>query len=593
MLGPELERKVASWLEIDQNEDTKAELLRLVADGQLDYVDQVLSKRMEFGTAGLRAKMGPGYSCMNDVTIIQTSQAFAKYILSTQSEFIKNGIVISYDARHNSKRFAELAATAMILNGIKVHLFSSITATPFVPYCVLRYKAVAGIMVTASHNPKDDNGYKVYWSNGAQIISPHDKNIAASILANLAIAPEAWDTGAAAVGEMRTDPLDEIMEHYYIDLKKYCTNESGNSESNVKITYTPMHGVGQRFMVQSFKTFGLPPFISVEEQCEPDPDFSTVTFPNPEEGKSSLDLAMKTAERGESSIIIANDPDADRLACAERQSDGTWTVFTGNQLGAIFGNIAWTNHKSCDLNTPDSKVYMIASTVSSKILSSMAKVEGFNFEETLTGFKWMGNAAISRISEGYKCLFAFEESIGYMYGNNVFDKDGISAGAVLGELVVKCYKEGSTLGEYLEDVYRKYGYHLSMNSYYLCYEPAVVQAMFAKIRSGGYPTHCGQYKISHIRDLTTGYDSNYPDNKARLPVDPSCQMITFTFDNGCVATLRTSGTEPKIKYYTELIGEPGVSVDREAFSKTLSSIVSSLVTELLQPEVNNLTVKPE
>lgn len=591
-MGPELEGKVEAWLEIDQNEDTKAELLRLVADGQCEYADQILSKRMEFGTAGLRARMGPGYSCMNDVTIIQTSQAFAKYILSTQSEFTKNGVVIGYDARHNSQRFAQLAATAMILNGIKVHLFSSITATPFVPYCVLRYKAVAGIMVTASHNPKDDNGYKVYWSNGAQIISPHDKNIAASILANLPISPAAWDTSITS-GDMRTDPYNEIMEHYYIDLKKYCTNEAGNGEGSAKITYTPMHGVGQKFMVQSFKTFGLKPFISVAEQCEPDPNFSTVTFPNPEEGKSSLDLAMKTAEKAESSVIIANDPDADRLACAERQSDGSWTVFTGNQLGAIFGNIAYSNFKSSDPDTPNSNIYMIASTVSSKILHSMAKVEGFNFEETLTGFKWMGNAAISRISEGYKCLFAFEESIGYMYGNNVFDKDGISAGAVLGELIVKCYKEGTTLGHYLEEVYKKYGYHLSMNSYYLCYEPPVVRAMFDKIRAGGYPTHCGEYKISKIRDLTTGYDNNYEDNKARLPVDPSCQMITFTFENGCVATLRTSGTEPKIKYYTELIGEPGVSVDRESFSSTLSNIVNSMVSELLQPEINNLTLKPE
>lgn len=592
-MGPELQAKVNSWLQIDQNEDSKAELLRLVSEKEYDYVNQILSNRMEFGTAGLRARMGPGYSCMNDVTIIQTSQAFAKYILSAQSEFTQNGVVIGYDARHNSKRFAELAAAAMILNGIKVHLFSSITPTPFVPYCVLRYKAVAGVMVTASHNPKDDNGYKVYWSNGAQIIPPHDKNIAASILANLDIAPEAWDTSVTKVGEMRSDPFDEIMEHYFLDLKTYCTSYTDNSNSSVRITYTPMHGVGQRFMTQSFKTFGLSPFISVPEQCEPDPNFSTVTFPNPEEGKSALDLAMKTAERAESPVIIANDPDADRLACAERQPDGTWTVFSGNQLGAIFGNIAYSNFKASEPGVPNSNIYMVASTVSSKILNSIAKVEGFNFEETLTGFKWMGNSAISRISEGYRCLLAFEESIGYMYGNNVFDKDGISAGAVLGELIVRLYKEGRTLGHYLDQVYEKYGYHLSINSYYLCYEPPVVQAMFDKIRAGGYPTHCGQFKISKIRDLTTGYDNNYEDNKARLPVDPSCQMITFTFENGCVATLRTSGTEPKIKYYTEMIGEPGVAVDREVFRTTLSDVVNSMVSELLQPELNNLTLKPE
>ncbi|EFN85495.1 Phosphoglucomutase-2 [Harpegnathos saltator] len=305
------------------------------------------------------------------------------------------------------------------------------------------------------------------------------------------------------------------------------------------------------------------PFLVVEEQKLPDPEFPTVKYPNPEEGKSALDLSIKLANKHSSTIILANDPDADRLACATKTKSGEWHVFSGNELGALLG--WWMIHTYRVLNPQAdlSNAYMLASTVSSKILASMAKKEGFNFEETLTGFKWMGNKAVELMKEEKDVLFAYEEAIGFMCGTKVLDKDGISAGVRVAELSAYLEMLGLTLSDKLQEIYTKYGHHISENSYWICHESITIKAIFERLRNyygkpNTYPTGIleGKYIITGIRDLTTGYDNTKLDNKAVLPVSKSSQMITFTFENGLVTTLRTSGTEPKIKYYNELCASP-------------------------------------
>ena len=449
-------------------------------------------------------------------------------------------------------------------------------------------------MITASHNPKCDNGYKVYWSNGAQIIPPHDSNIAQHILQNLDIQPDAWVVNMLDSSRLRSDPYQDIYTNYYKDLEDYVVGDKSlNATSELKITYTPMHGVGQIFMEKSFKVFGLNRFVSVPEQSEPDPEFSTVVFPNPEEGKSALDLAMRAADESSSTVIIANDPDADRLACAEKSASGSWKVFNGNELGAMMGAIAFENFKASHTDVPNDKLYMVASTVSSKFLKSMSLKEGFLFEDCLTGFKWMANYALRKMEEGYTFLFAYEESIGYMYGSNVLDKDGISAGPILAAYATKLYNDNKTLQQYLESLYSKYGYHLSNDSYYLCYDAPTIKKMFTALRSPGYPKACGDYKIAQVRDVTLGYDSSFQDKRSVLPTDPSCQMLTFTFENGCVATLRTSGTEPKIKYYTEIISSPESESSREVLESQLCLLKDTVIDTFLKPKVYNLTPKPQ
>ncbi|XP_046388515.1 phosphoglucomutase-2 [Ischnura elegans] len=595
----ELQQKISEWLVWDQNEKTRNEIQQLADAGNGKELQKLLLNRLAFGTAGLRGRMGPGYSQMNDLVLIQTSQGLATYLLEQgPADAKKGGVVIGYDGRHNSRRFAELTAGVFLNRGIPVYLFSQVCPTPFVPFAVLQFKCIAGVMVTASHNPKHDNGYKVYWSNGAQIISPHDKGIQESILNNLCPWETSWDTSILSKSSLLKDPLCHVMKMYYDILSNDVLFPNVNANTPIKFTYTAMHGVGYPYMVEAFEVAKFKPFVSVTKQQDPDPEFSTVEFPNPEEGKSSLDLSFKTADNNDSTIIIANDPDADRLAVAEKnESTKEWHVFSGNELGALLG--WWCFHcymkKHPDVDVKD--IYLLASTVSSQILGSIAKVEGFNFVETLTGFKWMGNKAYDLMKEGKKVLFAFEEAIGFMYGTAVLDKDGVSAAVHLAELTAQLETEGKTLMDKLQEIYSKYGFHISENSYYLCYEPEVICQMFKRLRNysgkpNTYPTSIlgGRYEVVSVRDLTTGYDSSQPDEKAVLPVSKSSQMITFKFNNGLVATFRTSGTEPKIKYYTELCASPDQK-DVEELKSNLHEMVVAMVNDFMEPEKNRLTPK--
>ncbi|XP_041642300.1 phosphoglucomutase-2 [Cheilinus undulatus] len=598
-----LDEAVRLWLQYDKNPKTALIVQDMVKDGAVDALKKCFSSRMEFGTAGLRAPMGPGISCMNDLTIIQTTQGFCRYLEESFGNLKERGVVIGYDARAHppsgggSKRFASLAAAVFISRGVPVHLFSDITPTPFVPFTVSHLGLCAGIMVTASHNPKQDNGYKVYWENGAQIVSPHDKCIAKAIEEDLEPWPESWNTEEALKSPLLKDPFQDIHTEYFKTIQKHCHNRDINKSSEVKIVHTSVHGVGHTFVQSAFKAFDLPPPYPVEEQKDPDPEFPTVKYPNPEEGEGVLTLSFALAEREGATVVLANDPDADRLAIAEKQESGQWRLFSGNELGALLG---WWMFRCWKQQNPDAaavkNLYMLSSTVSSKILRAIALKEGFHFEETLTGFKWMGNRARDLLDQSKTVVFAFEEAIGYMCCPSVLDKDGVSAAAISGEMISYLATKSTSLSQQLTNIYEEYGYHITKNSYFICYDQNVISNLFERLRNYGgqkdsYPTECGRFSISAVRDLTTGYDSSQPNNKAVLPTSRSSQMITFTFSNGGVATMRTSGTEPKIKYYTELCAAPGNS-DVTQLKKELDELVDAIVENFLEPEKNKLQPKP-
>uniref|UniRef100_A0A8C7X0A2 Phosphoglucomutase 2 n=1 Tax=Oryzias sinensis TaxID=183150 RepID=A0A8C7X0A2_9TELE len=351
---------------------------------------------------------------------------FCCYLEQTFGDLKERGVVIGYDARAHppsggsSKRFASLAAAVFTSRGVPVHLFSDITPTPFVPFTVSHLSLCAGIMITASHNPKQDNGYKVYWENGAQIVSPHDKGISKAIEGNLEPWPESWNAEEALKSPLLKDPYQDVHTQYFKAIQKLCHYRDINKSSKVKIVHTSVHGVGHTFVQSAFKAFDLPPPYAVEEQKDPDPEFPTVKYPNPEEGEGVLTLSFALAEKEGASVVLANDPDADRLAVAEKQESGLWRVFSGNELGALLG---WWLFSCWKQQNPEAAVlknlYMLSSTVSSKILRAIALKEGFHFEETLTGFKWMGNRAKELIDQGNTVLFAFEEAIG-MHNNFYF-----------------------------------------------------------------------------------------------------------------------------------------------------------------------------
>uniref|UniRef100_A0A669B3L7 Phosphoglucomutase 2 n=1 Tax=Oreochromis niloticus TaxID=8128 RepID=A0A669B3L7_ORENI len=602
-MKPVSDQEVSTW-----NPKTKSMVQDMVKEGNKEALKKCFSSRMEFGTAGLRAAMGPGISCMNDLTIIQTTQGFCCYLEQSIGNLKERGVVIGYDARAHppsggsSKRFASLAAAVFISRGVPVHLFSDITPTPFVPFTVSHLGLCAGIMVTASHNPKQDNGYKVYWENGAQIVTPHDKGISKAIMENLEPWPESWNTEEALKSTLLKDPYQDINTEYFKAIQKHCHHREINKKSEVKIVHTSVHGVGHTFVQSAFKAFDLRPPYAVEEQKDPDPEFPTVKYPNPEEGEGVLTLSFALAEKEGASVVLANDPDADRLAIAENFNlncrCGQWRVFSGNELGALLG---WWIFRCWREQNSDAaavkNLYMLSSTVSSKILRAIALKEGFHFEETLTGFKWMGNRARDLSDQDKTVLFAFEEAIGYMCSPSVLDKDGVSAAAIAGEMISFLATKKISLSQQLTTIYEEYGYHISKNSYFICHDQAVIRSLFERLRNYGgtkdsYPTECGRFAIDAVRDLTTGYDSNQPDKKAVLPTSSSSQMITFTFSNGGVATMRTSGTEPKIKYYTELCAPPGNS-DVPHLKKELDDLVDAIIENFFEPDKNKLQPKPQ
>ncbi|XP_075707419.1 glucose 1,6-bisphosphate synthase [Rhinoderma darwinii] len=593
----ELDAAVWQWLHWDQNPKTRVQILSLLQDGMTKELRERLCSRLSFGTAGLRSAMGAGFSRINDLTIIQTTQGMFQYLKRSFPHLKSRGVVVGYDTREqassncSSQRLAKLTATVLLSRGVRVYLFSRYVPTPFVPYAVQKLKAVAGVMITASHNRKEDNGYKVYWENGAQITAPHDKEILKCVEQYPVPWPDSWNVNLVDTSPRMTDPLQVVSESYMEDLRAVCIHRELNQKTRLRFVHTSFHGVAHDYVQSAFRVFGFNPPIPVPEQKDPDPNFSTVRCPNPEEGECVLELALRLAEKEGARVVLATDPDGDRLAVAELQDSGCWKVLTGNELAALLGWWMFFCWEKSGSAAEVREVYMLATTVSSAILWAISSKEGFRYEETLPGFKWIGNRVKSLLDQNKTVLFAFEESIGFMCGTAVLDKDGVSAAAVVAEMATYLDSVNTNLERQLVQIYEKYGYHISKTSYFLCYDPPTIKRIFERLRNYNgpkqYPQCCGTYGIRYVRDVTVGYDSSQPNKKCLLPASKNSQMITFTFLNGCVTTMRTSGTEPKIKYYAEMCGIPGQG-DRSFLEEELKKVVQALVEEFLEPSKNGL-----
>ncbi|EMC96055.1 hypothetical protein BAUCODRAFT_34822 [Baudoinia panamericana UAMH 10762] len=542
----------ARWMDLDRDEDTRQQIVNLLEAGDDVELEKRLRKRIAFGTAGLRSSMKAGFAHMNAVTVLQASQGLADHLINYHQpvQEWKLSVVIGYDARHQSEKFARLAAGAFLAKGLRVLWFGELVHTPLVPFSVSRFNAAAGIMVTASHNPKADNGYKVYWENGCQIIPPHDSAIAAAITASEQEQILSWDEHAVDESSHVHNVHLAARSQYFDSLVRLLPPLQQGEADPVRFVYTPLHGVGLPFMQQAVDNLRLPSQTMhvVAAQAQPNAEFPTVPFPNPEE-KDALDLAIQEAETSGVSVILANDPDADRFAAAERLNSGSWHQFTGNQMGILLALYVLEISEQ-----PREKVVMLASAVSSRMLAAVAAKEGFAYRETLTGFKWLGNVAQLAAREGLTPVFAFEEAIGYMFADLVWDKDGIAAATVFLLACRSWRQQGLTPWLKLQQLYGKYGYFADANTYLISPSPDVTNSTFAAIRAAkndGPPSHVGKRRILRWRDLTLGVDSASSDGKPDLPVDSAAQMITCWLEDNVVFTARGSGTEPKIKLYIE------------------------------------------
>lgn len=584
-MEPLLENLVNEWLRLDEERVTREEIMRLYASNDVKELELRLIGRIVFGTAGLRARMEAGFTRMNSLTVIQASQGLAEYMLSCNTGHKRPEIVIGYDHRHNSSRFAELAATAFAQKNIKVYLLARMIHTPLVPFIVRHIGAAAGVMITASHNPKDDNGYKVYWSNGCQIIPPHDKGIAAAIDRN--ITPVSWNAYRREDFTEAADFLKSMEEKYYCAVMKEALSRWPGPEifdSPADVVYTPMHGTGLLPMANIFLRLagddttnprnhadvdlsGIVHMNVVAEQAQPDPSFPTVPKPNPEE-HGALDIALLKVSRSNKSLVFVTDPDADRFAvAAETDSVGVYRQLTGDQVGILFA--AHIIEHSAKTEKPRA---LLNSVVSSRMLKKMAEHNGFHYEETLTGFKWLGNRALELMAQGYDVPFAYEEALGYMFPESgIIDKDGVLAAAVFSVAAQRWLP--STVGHShfnpwtkLRDLYQIYGYFSSANTYVTSPSQETTAEVFAWLRraaghlksiqdlttpegkSIAFPTSAGP-EVLFYRDMASAMQYDRGKMHRNNLMDQS-NMLTFEFEHAQF-TIRSSGTEPKIKLYVE------------------------------------------
>ncbi|KAJ7184145.1 hypothetical protein C8R46DRAFT_1158562 [Mycena filopes] len=583
-----LDALVEQWLAYDKNEGTRSEIQHLRDDGRTAELEKRMRPRIEFGTAGLSSS---SYSLTSRMLQSHISQGLCQYVLKNVENAAARGVVIGHDHRHNSERWAQLTAAVFVNSKFKAYLHRGLVHTPMVPFSVQALHASCGIMITASHNPKEDNGYKVYWENAVQIIGPHDKGISASIEENLE--PKTSTTEQLHSSPLCLDRTQEMKDAYFSELSSLNLSRSLNGGTKTKFVNTSMHGVSDPFVSRAFESFGFAPFIPVIEQQQPDPDFPTVVFPNPEE-KGALDLALRTADTHGAKYVLSQDPDSDRFCAAEKSRDGRqWTVFTGDQLGTLFAAQILGQYKAS--GKPIEKLAMVASTVSSKMIEAMAEKEGFKFVECLTGFKFIGNTALNLVQQGFEVPFGYEEAIGYMFGSRIRDKDGVAATMSFAELVTALTSQGKSVQDYLLELYQRYGYFQTSNSYFVCKEPTTIEKIFKRLRNYNgesttpvYPHAIAGMAITSVIDLTTGYDStNPPTYKPSLPLS-SGHMIQFRGvrkEDGTkmVLTIRTSGTEPKIKYYIEANAQ-----EAAAAQDVLTKVVQELGATWMEVDKHNL-----
>ncbi|KAI9735993.1 MAG: Phosphoglucomutase-3 [Cirrosporium novae-zelandiae] len=563
-----------------QNPETRKEISDLLEAKNNNELERRLRKRIDFGTAGLRGPMEGGFHAMNDVNVAIVTLGIAQYLLDTFDDAKERGVVVGYDIRRNSRRFARITANSFEQKGIHVYWLDDYIPTPFVSFGVDHFSAVAGVMITASHNPAADNGYKLYNENGVQILREHGKIIKYIndlVVPSLENLHQLSDKPFKREGQMID--LYSLEEAYY---NKLCDLIVPHIDMDIHqypdFVYTPLCGVGGRYLINYLKRRGLKvemptPFPDdyrvvrrvqfgkmrfPRDQIQPDAKFPGLPSPNPEDSYTLM-VAQKLANSEEIPLVLANDPDADRFCVSELLSGGEWRTFTGDEMGILLASYVLEHTRA--RSGGDKKIAMLNSAVSSSIFAKMAEIEGFHHEETLTGFKNIANRALELESQNYSVPFAYEEAIGYMFGHLCHDKDGIAAAAFfLTAAATWKAVEGLTPYEKLEQLCSKYGYFKTLNRYFISPTIATTEAFFDHIRSQGPspsdPESLGFINVHRIlrwRDLgASAYDSKYPDKKPRLPSSPDTKMITAWFDDGCRVSVRASGTEPKLKCKTDV-----------------------------------------
>ncbi len=590
-LDDSIKNRIKEWLSDAYDAETHTEIEQLITDNNLKELEDRFYKDLEFGTGGLRGVMGAGSNRMNKYNVRKATQGLANYLLQYFKDENKISVAIAYDSRNNSKFFAEEAAGVLIGNNIKVFLFDDLRPTPMLSFAVRELNANAGIVITASHNPPEYNGYKVYWQDGAQIISPHDKNIIAEV------------QSIKHISEIKTDSIEnndllkiigEDIDKVYLEkVKELSINPEINKEMSekVKIVYTPIHGSGNIPVRESLKNYGFNNIVIVKEQELPDGNFPTVKYPNPEEPET-LQMGVDLCKKIDADILIGTDPDSDRMGVAVKKSKGEYVLLNGNQIASMLEYYILTQLQE-KKRLPENGL-IVKTIVTTDLLKDIAEDFKVAVAEPLTGFKYIGaeirkQEELKNAGKPYKqYIFGGEESYGYLAGDFVRDKDAVISASLFSEMTAYLKFKNISLLDYLDSIYSKYGYYKeTLKSITMKGSDGSKKIKnIMKIFREQTPDKIGKYKIIKIGDILKGELLNKETNKIESEYNlPVSDVLILFFENNIKITMRPSGTEPKIKFYFAA-SEKNITNLSET-KKNVDSLIENITTDFLNT-VNSL-----
>lgn len=567
--------KAQTWLDGNYNEETKTEIRRMMeADDKTELIESFY-RDLEFGTGGLRGIMGTGTNRMNIYTVGAATQGLSNYLKAQFSGLPQISVVIGHDCRNNSRLFAEISANIFSANGIKVYLFEDLRPTPEASFAIRYLGCQSGIILTASHNPKEYNGYKAYWNDGAQMIAPHDENVIAEVTKTKVddIKFEGNPKLIEIIGE-------EIDKAFIEAIKTLSLSPDAIKRNNdLKIVYTPIHGTGVSLIPRALREYGFTNIIPVPEQNVVSGNFPTVISPNPEE-PAALDMAIKKAIETNADIVMASDPDADRLGIAVKNDKGEWILVNGNQTCLIF--IYYLIRRWKELGKVKGNEFVVKTIVTTEIIKQIADQNGVECFDCFTGFKWI--AAVMRENEGIKeYIGGGEESYGFLPETFVRDKDAVSSCALMAEITAWAKDNGKTLFQLLQDIYLEYGYGkekgISVVRKGKSGAEEIAQMMNdfrhnpPKEIAGSKVVLIKDYKTLKMKNIITGKDTT-------LIMPATSNVLQYFTEDGTKISVRPSGTEPKIKFYIEVRGEMKSRADYDAADAAANAKVEAVRASL-------------
>ena len=571
-----VKEKALVWLTDQYDEATRAEVKQMLDSEDPTPLIEAFYKDLEFGTGGLRGIMGAGTNRMNIYTVGAATQGLANYLKEAFADLPQISVVVGHDVRNNSRKFAEIVAAIFSANGIKAYLFDSFRPTPELSFAIRHLGCQSGVNITASHNPKEYNGYKAYWSDGAQIIAPHDVNIINHV-ERIKNVSEIKFKGNPDLIEI----IGEKMDNDYLEAIKglSLSPEICAKYNDLKIVYTPIHGTGVKLVPESLAKYGFTNIIHVPEQDIPSGDFPTVDSPNPENA-SAMAMAVAKAKEVEADLVVASDPDADRIGCVIRDTDGEYVLVNGNQIVMILLNYLMT--RNAELGRLTGKEYIVKTIVTTETIKSIADANNIKMFDCYTGFKWIASV-IRDNEESMRYLGGGEESYGFLAETFARDKDSVSAISLMAECLAWAKDKGMSFMEMLQDIYIKYGFSRELGISVV--RPGKsgaeeIQAMMKGFRANP-PKHLGGSPVVIVKDYA---DLNMTDLRdghvEKMDFPTTSNVLQYFTEDGTKVSVRPSGTEPKIKFYIEVKGHMATKADYhaaiEAADKKIEEVKSHL-----------------